>query len=204
MKALFFSILFLSSAPLLASELPEDLHCVGTEPFWGTRLSNSGPNVFTMMDEQTPLEITKVDNYSGMSHGAGFYVRTRTLDKDKKVLNLYVLEANGCSDGMSENEYEKYAVLDFNQETVYYGCCNVIKSEGVLYSVHKVAVGDGLNVPEGPGTSHPVVGKLPHDATGIQQSTCVNNWCFVTYKPKSGEAINGYVNKNFLKSTPKK
>ena len=100
----------------LYAPLPIRLTCSGTEPFWGMELSYSRADVtFAFRDEdfttgfsppQAPL------NRTGIWLMTGF-------ERDTDVL---VLEAETCSDGMSEAEYP-YALLAKLNGELLGGCC---------------------------------------------------------------------------------
>lgn len=191
-------------APLIAyGETKQEMHCSGTEPFWGLTMKG-GLVVFTQMDQaDVSLEILRRGTFYGQSEGAGFVMRTLTQDKAKKKINFYLVNAKGCSDGMSERVYNSYILADINQEQIFYGCCNVGAEIADTYQVDKVGAGDNLNVRKGPGVSHPIIGKLAHDAVGIKKEHCLNDWCYVTRQAHAKEVLSGWVNQKFLKVTAK-
>ncbi|MCV2882442.1 SH3 domain-containing protein [Actibacterium sp. XHP0104] len=49
------------------------------------------------------------------------------------------------------------------------------------WRVYRVAPGDMLNLRTGPGTAHPVIGTLAHDARGLQAEICVPTLTFAQY-----------------------
>jgi uncharacterized membrane protein len=99
-----------------AEPLPIRLHCSGTEPFWGLELSYSRADVHFAFSEE--------DFSTGFSlpispaNRTNIWLRTR-FDFESDFL---VLEAQTCSDGMSERSYP-YSILVKLEENLLGGCC---------------------------------------------------------------------------------
>jgi len=96
--------------------LPVRLTCSGTEPFWGVELSYTrGDVTYAFRDE----DFTAGFSAPGAPlNRAGIWVMTR-FDDDADFL---VLEAETCSDGMSETQYD-YALLAKLDGNLLGGCC---------------------------------------------------------------------------------
>lgn len=93
-----------------------DMSCVGTEPFWGLKISEksirfSSPDVL----DGVQLKIKSKKEAAGMVEGFATVIKT-------KHTSLTMVRGE-CSDGMSDATYSHHAVYEM-KGTVYYGCCS--------------------------------------------------------------------------------
>jgi heat shock protein HslJ len=56
-----------------------------------------------------------------------------------------------------------------------------------VYRVIDVSADEVLNLRTGPGTDHPVIGALPHDADGVANLGCVGGMTFAEFETASAE-----------------
>jgi hypothetical protein len=96
--------------------LPIRLHCSGTEPFWGLELSYSRADVRLAFGEEE-FSAGFSPPISPVNRG-NIWLRRR-FDFETEFL---VIEAQSCSDGMSERSYP-YSVLVRLEENLLSGCC---------------------------------------------------------------------------------
>lgn len=121
MKTLL-SIVLLCLFPALSNAgITPQLHCVGTEPFWGIItdakgfLSMSNPN----SNSKKFYSKTSVTNAHGIAEGFAFQIKAQNWLKNTLKLNVVKTK---CSDGMSDTVYPYTALVDVGGE-IYYGCC---------------------------------------------------------------------------------
>lgn len=96
--------------------LPIRLHCSGTEPFWGLELSYSRADVrFAFSEEEFS---TGFSPPTSPANRANLWLRSR-FDSENEFL---LLEAEACSDGMSERSY-RYSLLARLEGNLLAGCC---------------------------------------------------------------------------------
>ena len=96
--------------------LPIRLHCSGTEPFWGLELSYSRADIrFAFSEEDFS---TGFSPPTSPANRTNIWLRSR-FDFETEFL---LLEAETCSDGMSEQSYS-YSVLVRLEENLLSGCC---------------------------------------------------------------------------------
>nr|TFG55065.1 MAG: hypothetical protein E4H34_01230 [Hyphomicrobiales bacterium] len=97
--------------------LPIRLHCSGTEPFWGIALSYSRADVdFAYSDEDFR---TGFHPPISPANRTNIWLRTR-FDLESDFL---LLQADACSDGMSEQVYAYSLMAKLNGNLIG-GCCN--------------------------------------------------------------------------------
>jgi uncharacterized membrane protein len=102
--------------PTSPEPLPIRLHCSGTEPFWGLELSYSRADArFAFSEEDFS---TGFSPPTSPANRANIWLRTR-FDFETEFL---LLEAETCSDGMSDRTYP-YSVLVRLEENLLSGCC---------------------------------------------------------------------------------
>ncbi len=109
-------VLFASLAALTTASAQADMSCVGTEPFWGLKVSEktirfSSPDVL----DGIQLKVISKKEAAGMVEGFATVMKT-------KHTSLTMVHGE-CSDGMSDHLYSHHAVFEMNG-TVYYGCCS--------------------------------------------------------------------------------
>ena len=96
--------------------LPIRLTCSGTEPFWGAELSYSRADVtFAFGGEDFTAGFS--DPIAPLNRG-NIWLRARFDDET----DFLVLEAEACTDGMSETEYS-YSLLARLGGELLGGCC---------------------------------------------------------------------------------
>ncbi len=110
---------YLAAEPLADGLLPHPFRCVGTEPFWGLSISDSGAT-FSTPEAEEPLTVA-VESVApqGMLAtlaGAGGEVWTMTVARRE------------CSDGMSDRIYGWETFLyrtGLMGNVLYSGCCTM-------------------------------------------------------------------------------
>lgn len=96
--------------------LPIRLHCSGTEPFWGLELSYSRADIrFAFSDEAFSAGFSPP---ASPANRTNIWLRTR-FDLESEFL---LLEAESCSDGMSDRIYP-YSLFAKLGENLLGGCC---------------------------------------------------------------------------------
>jgi uncharacterized protein YraI len=71
-----------------------------------------------------------------------------------------------------------------------------------LFRVTGVASWDRLNMRGGPAASYRVVGRIPHDARGIENLGCGGTWCQVRWQGVIGFANNRYLAEDWFEFPP--
>lgn len=116
-QIILFSVLsFFFSAPLFAA----NMNCVGTEPFWGVKVTGS---TLTYSNPENPdgfpYPIASVREAQGYTSGTATVIKTGCSKWKTTTLTMVRGE---CSDGMSDTVYTHHAVYDVDG-IVLYGCC---------------------------------------------------------------------------------
>lgn len=97
----------------LAAELQGRLTLLGTEPFWGVEIENSGEATLTRIDHDA-VHAGRVKR-EATADGARF-----TATADGETLSM-TLKKETCSDGMSDRVYPYAAEVEWQGETLR-GC----------------------------------------------------------------------------------
>lgn len=119
-----FTFAILSSSALASERNTHQLRCAGTEPFWSLEVKGSA---VTFKD---PIEFkgsgffdAQITEAVGMAPGFAFQIKaSRKKGKEKLVLSVIHAGEQGCSDGMSEENWT-YSVLADVNGVLYTGCC---------------------------------------------------------------------------------
>lgn len=102
--------------PSSFAPLPIRLHCSGTEPFWGADLSYSRADInFAFSEERFSAGFAPPLSPASRTN---IWLRSR-FDLETDFL---VLEAESCSDGMSDRTYP-YSILAKLEDNLLAGCC---------------------------------------------------------------------------------
>jgi uncharacterized membrane protein len=110
MKTLIsLSLLFCSFSTSAAT-----FSCVGTEPFWGAKITDKGVHYSDPVSKEH-LKITSKKNAIGFAEGASFVVKTKYTST--------AVAMGECSDGMSDEVYSHTIVME-KGGVVLSGCCN--------------------------------------------------------------------------------
>jgi uncharacterized membrane protein len=105
------------------SQLPVDLSCGGTEPFWGFHLGQSSVDFSFMGEDDITLKIGTAAGFSGFAGNNGFVQAGGTQSLFTAMFN-----ASQCSDGMSDLDYGWQVDVVLNGEhgpQGYSGCCRM-------------------------------------------------------------------------------
>lgn len=97
-----------------------DLSCSGTEPFWDLKIVGNTVTFNQLLaDDSTTQEevVSRVDAH-GYATDFAFVVKTENATA--------TIVTGECSDGMSDNVYEKH-IMYTTKDSVLYGCCNSLK-----------------------------------------------------------------------------
>lgn len=106
--------LALKEPEVAAGAFPENLHVIGTEPFWSVKVEGDALAYTTPETMDAPRLLQATTRGSG---GDGLHL---TGEDDGQPFRLEVRRA-ACSDGMSDNEYPFSASLLLDGNTVQ-GC----------------------------------------------------------------------------------
>ena len=114
-----------AAGPAAAAELPPNLQCAGTEPFWALNIEGDEAR-FETPDRQGELA-TKlaVETRLTAENRFGLWALRLRSSEQRSEQTIAVIREVSCSDGMSEIEYP-FAVALLHEEggqSLLDGCC---------------------------------------------------------------------------------
>lgn len=121
-KILALCAVTLASSQAFAQNAAGVRSCTGTEPFWSLSLSstqirfvNQGSGERMTMAKGAPRTAAgSLPQYIALYQG-------RLLENSSRFMNV-IIQAQSCSDGMSDIEYP-YQALVLSGSSLYRGCC---------------------------------------------------------------------------------
>ncbi|ASM72878.1 MULTISPECIES: COG3650 family protein [Roseobacteraceae] len=106
-------------------QIPDTLHCVGTEPFWGVTIEEKNAN-YSSPELESPIKLNPPRFVPGIGRSDLWAYYLESTDTAYS-LSLIVRYTEACSDGMSDVSYDYEAVLLGMGSTgaPAQGCCRI-------------------------------------------------------------------------------
>ena len=96
------------------------LHCGGTEPFWGIKITKQALTFTPMGGEKLNLPIVFNKTSDNNTKIAAIYAK-----KQGEQVMAILQKVRSCSDGMSDIDYPYSISAVINNQQFYSGCCHV-------------------------------------------------------------------------------